>query len=247
MVAEKETLTKDERNSSTPIIGNLVWFSVPDIEIACEDLIRLAALAGLNEKYIPAPIRAADAFRRATSDIEGILKPGKIFVERLTVREVESTKERIVRKLIKEVRDKKDVCLSFEQIGIFVFDRESERMKVVTVTEESIGIMRKAEQLFERYRNSFVSIHVRRIIKNVLTDCRAIIVRPAGAVYFVPIACQSTLDSLCILLQALPGNSVEAYSIPITQRSLIKDKLYFHIHSRVSQIGGLEHSRLALH
>lgn len=47
-------------------LGNLVWFSVSDVEILWSDLIKMANIAGLDEKYIPAPIRSADAFRRAT-------------------------------------------------------------------------------------------------------------------------------------------------------------------------------------
>lgn len=39
------------------ILGNLVWFSVSDMEILRDELVKLAVTVGLPEKYVPAPIR----------------------------------------------------------------------------------------------------------------------------------------------------------------------------------------------
>ena len=79
------------------ILGNLVWFSVSDMEILRDDLVKLAMNVGLPEKYVPAPIRPSDAFRRATSEIGGVLRSNEEITEVLMVREVLSAEERVIR------------------------------------------------------------------------------------------------------------------------------------------------------
>lgn len=230
-------------NETTAALGNLVWFSVSDIEILREDLVRMASIAGLEEKYIPAPIRSADAFRRATSEVGGIISSSDDCTEVIMVREVLSAEDRIVRHLIKEIRDKKNVCLSYEQIGEIEFDRQYEQMKTVSVTPESIAVLEKAKILFERSRDYFVSDHLRRLMKNVLGACKAVGVRPAGAIYFTPMAYESTIKALHALVKTLPGNAVEMHYLPVVdaqeQRNMIEEKLRSHVMSQVSQLGSL--------
>ena len=224
-------------------LGNLVWFSVSDIEILRSDLLRMAALAGLEEKYIPAPIRSADAFRRATSEVAGVLKTNEDRTEVLMVREVLSAEDRVIRHVIKEVRDKKNVRLSYEQIGVIEFDRQYEQMNTFAVTDEAKPALQKATILFGRYRDYFVADHLRRLMKNVLGACKAVGVRPAGAVYFTPKGYERTIVSLHSLVQALPNNAVEMHYLPVVdaveQRTMVETKLHTHVMTQLAQIGGL--------
>ena len=228
---------------TTDMLGNLVWFSVSDIEILRGDLLRMATIAGLEEKYIPAPIRSADAFRRATSEVGGMLKTSEDYSEVLMVREVLSAEDRIVRHLIKEVRDKKNVRLSYEQIGVIEFDRQFEQMNFIALVDEAKASLQKAKMLFDRYRDYFVADHLRRLMKNVLGACKAVGVRPAGAVYFTPKTYESTIKALHTLVQSLPGNAVEMHYLPVVdaveQRTMVEDKLHSHVMTQLSQIGSL--------
>jgi hypothetical protein len=229
--------------SADNILGNLVWFSVSDIEILREDLVKLANTANLSEKYVPAPIRPSDAFRRASSESGGVLKTADDSTEVLMVREVLSAEDRIVRHLIKEVRDKKNVRLNYEQIGSIEFDRKWETVTTVAITDEATAALNKAKGLYSRYRDYFVGDHIRKLIKTVLNDCQAIGVRPAGAVYFTPVAYEPTIKALNALIKTLPGNSVEMHYVPLVnadeQKQMLAAKLHNHVLAQVSQIGSM--------
>ena len=225
------------------ILGNLVWFSVSDMEILRDDLVKLAANVGLPEQYVPAPIRPSDAFRRATSEIGGILKAGEDMTEVLMVREVLSAEDRIVRHVIKEVRDKKNVRLNYEQIGAIEFDRKWETMTTIAITDEANSALNKAKVLYSRYHDYFVGDHIRKLIKTALSDCQAVGVRPAGAVYFTPAYYEPTIKAMNSLVKSLPGSSVEMHYLPVVnadeQKQMLEEKLRGHVLSQVSQIGSM--------
>lgn len=225
------------------ILGNLVWFSVSDMEILRDDLVKLAQSAGLPEKYVPAPIRPADAFRRATSEIGGVLKAGEKITEVLMVREVLSNEEKVVRHLIKEVRDKKNVRLSYEQIGVLEFERQWGTMHTTAITDEAKSALHKAEVLYGKYRDYFVGDHIRKMMKLVLNDCKAVGIRMAGAVFFTPKAYEPTIKTLHALVKLLPGSKVEMHYLPVVnadeQREMLEEKLRGHVLTQVSQIGSL--------
>jgi len=223
------------------ILGNLVWFSVSDLEIFRDDLVKLACQVGLPERFIPSPIRSADAFRRATSEIGGILKSGDDLTEVLMVREVLSAEERIVRHLVKEIRDKKNVRLSYEQVGTIEFDRQFECVNVVAIADESKPALHKAKELYGRYREYFVAEHLRRMMKTTLGACQAVGVRPSGGVFFTPKSYETTIKALNSLVKSLPGGSVEMHFMPVIdaveQRAMLEEKLRAHVLTQLSQIG----------
>lgn len=225
------------------ILGNLVWFSVSDLEIFRDDLVKLASNVGLPEQFIPAPIRPADAFRRSTSEVGGILKVGDDRTEVLMVREVLSDEEKIVRHLIIESKDKKNVRLSYEKVGEIVFDRRWESVNTVAINDEAKPALDKAKALYVRYRDYFVAEHLRRMMKNTLTACKAVGVRPAGAVYFTPNTYEETIKALNSLVKTLPGNAAEMHFMPVVnlddQKQMLEEKLRAHVISQVSQIGSM--------
>jgi len=225
------------------ILGNLVWFSVSDLDILREDLVKLAQHASLPEKYVPAPIRPTDAFRRATSEVGGVINAGGDQTTVLMVREVLSDEERVVRHLIKEVRDKKNVRLSYDQVGVIEFDRRAEAVTGAAYEDSAKSAVAKAKKLFDRYRDYYGADHIRRMLKAALDDCQAVGVRPSGGVYFVPRQYEKTAKALSSLIKTLPGNSVELHLVPLVdateQRAMVEDKLRSQVMVQVAQIGSL--------
>jgi len=224
-------------------LGNLVWFSVSDLEILRADLTKLAQHSGLPEKYVPAPIRPTDAFRRATGEVGGVIKSVGEETTAIMVREVLSDEERVVRHLIKEVRDKKNVRLSYDQVGAIEFDRQTESIIASASDDAARSAAVKAKMLFDKYRDFYGADHLRRMLKTVLDDCQAVGVRPSGGVYFVPRQYESTVKALSSLIKTLPGNSVELHLVPLVdafeQREMIEEKLRGHVLRQVSQIGSM--------
>jgi len=224
------------------ILGNLVWFSVSDMEILRDDLVKLATNVGLPEKYVPAPIRNSDAFRRATSEIGGVLKLDSGSTV-LMVREVLSDEDKIIRHLIKESRDQRNVQLNYEKIGEITFERQWGTMSTTALTDEAKPALHKAKVQYNKYRDYFVGDHLRKMIKTVLGECQAVGVRPAGAIYFTPAAYEPTIKALNTLVKMLPGNSVEMHYLPVVnadeQKTMLEEKLRGHVLTQVSQIGSM--------
>lgn len=225
------------------VLGNLVWFSVSDMEILRDDLVKLALNVGLPERYVPSPIRPSDAFRRATSEVSGILRAGEDITEVLMVREVLSSEERVVRHLIKESRDKKNIRLNYEQIGVVEYERQWGTVSTTSFTDEAKPALVKAEALYGKYRDYFVGDHLRKMIKTVLGECQAVGVRPAGAVYFTPQVYENTVKAMNSLVKMLPGNAIEMHYLPVInadeQKQMLEEKLKSHVLTQVSQIGSM--------
>jgi len=230
-------------DNTNNILGNLLWFTVSDLEVLRTDLVKLVQHSGVPEKYIPAPIRPTDAFRRATSEVGGVINSVGDETTVLMVREVLSDEESVVRHMILEIRDKKNIRLSYNQVGTIIFDRRTETM-ITSASDNSAQIAAvKAKMLFDRYRDYYGADHIRRMVKTVLDDCQAVGVRPSGGVYFVPRQYESTARALSSLIKTLPGNTVELHLVPLMdateQREMIEDKLRNHVLSQVSQIGSM--------
>jgi len=230
-------------DNTNNILGNLLWFTVSDLEILREDLIKLMQHSGVPEKYIPAPIRPTDAFRRATSEVSGVINSVGDETTVLMVREVLSDEERIVRHVILERRDKKQIRLSYDQIGSIEFDRRTETIIASASEDSSRAAAVKSKMLFDRYRDYYSADHIRRMLKTVLDDCQAVGVRPSGGIYFVPRLYESTVKALSSLIKTLPGNTVELHLVPLIdaaeQRDMIEEKLRSHVLGQVSQIGSM--------
>lgn len=54
----------------TEIVGHLCWYSVGDDLYEREKLRQSLLINGIEEKYLPKPVRSTDAFRRATKAVE---------------------------------------------------------------------------------------------------------------------------------------------------------------------------------
>jgi len=229
------------KNPSDSALGQLVWYSIGDLEITREDIENLANTANLPSRFLPPAIRVVDAFRRATSEVGGVTLSGNDQLnETLLVREVSSDKDGILRHLVKESADKKRKQLTYDHCGTLQYDREQEDISGSYYVEEVAFAVDKAKSLFNKYRNYYTSDHIRRMVKSCLFDCQGIALRPAGAVYFVPKKYEASIQALRDFMKGLPGNT-EIHLMPVVdmdeQRAMLEEKLMVHVNAEVSRIG----------
>ncbi|MDX3100484.1 DUF6744 family protein [Nonomuraea angiospora] len=115
----------------TPIIGYLVLYSVFDSEITRDDLHRWFLALGLDDAFLPPPIREHDAFERVTGQAgvrasyridEGTARhrvPGqkapdqKVTEATLMIRHVSRDNLKVVRHMVREVRDESRTRLEY--------------------------------------------------------------------------------------------------------------------------------------
>lgn len=229
-------------NPGDSALGYLVWYSVSEVKITQEELQKLALNANLPEKYLPAPIRPVDAYRRATSEVQGVLRSSNEITESLMVREVCADKESVVRHIVKETADKQNKTLSYqEKCGTLVYDRESESLVAGDFTDpDAESAAERAKALFDIYRRYYTSDHVRRMIKSVLSECQALPLRPSGAVYFIPKKYEQEIQSLGDFVKNLPDEAVEFHKMPVVdmeeQRQMLEQKLRTYIEAEVARI-----------
>lgn len=219
-------------------LGTLCWFSISEMDISRDELLIKAKLAGLDERILPPAIRSVDAFRRATSEVAGTTKSPDGTTESLLIREVISDEEKVVRHIILERKDRKNIRLLYQQVGQLEYDRRSEKMFTQVLEEGCKGIVVKAQMLYQKYSKYYTADHLRRTVKNVLTDCQSIALRPYGGVWFSPIQYEQKIEALSSFIKSLPGNNTEIHTMPVVdmdeQRVMLEEKLLQHVQSKVA-------------
>ena len=70
MSVNLENMTAVQNENQEGILGHLMWYSVGKQLIKTDELKNKLIQSGLEEAWMPNTIRPADAFRRATKEIE---------------------------------------------------------------------------------------------------------------------------------------------------------------------------------
>lgn len=227
-----------DANESLPpdcVLGNLAWFSVEDRAYDGQVIETLFHQHNLNAAFLPKPLNPADAFEKATTEIDGrkyevTLPTGDSGTAILLVRQVARTDTVIERHLIREVRDGRNRRLHYNKIGEFVYYRpaadatgrvrpESARSRAsleptITGPERVFleGIVAEFGAAFDRYRRFHDGQKMRAIFRNYLLFLNAIQMKPS--VYFVHASRQAELASLRQFSQAMDGTTLSLWQLP---------------------------------
>jgi len=203
-------------------LGCLTWTTVSDIlSIPTEDLKKAVEDVGL-EKFMPRPILPQHAFRRVTKMFECQKQPhGEGTYINLLVREVKMGAGEVVRQLIREVVDGKNVRLDYKTV--VQMEIKEGRLAVFSLIPKGdlipaeAAAIEKLPQMMEDAMNHFDGTHVRYMIDVALKTCDPVSVRPSGGVHFIPQKHVGTIESmkqLCRQLNSYQGN-VRMWSIPV--------------------------------
>ncbi|QZT33660.1 hypothetical protein HUR95_15750 [Caldalkalibacillus thermarum TA2.A1] len=219
---------------SEGIIGHLTWWSIREHLITRDVLGQKLNEAGLDEGWLPNEIRPADAFRRATKEVECRKKetsqPG--VYKNYLVREVYSDKKMVQRNIVVETVDQKGKRLDYEgQAALLVLDKEADQLKVGVVLPEVEELAQEASRLYDIYKRHYPAQAVRVMVADILKSMSPTPVRPTGGVYFVPQAHQNELTKLCAFVNSLDKG--EAFKIPLIDtmdnRQMVNRKLQDHL------------------
>ncbi len=219
-------LVLNDKQYEANFLGRILWFSISDCKVTYEQLKTAFNNAGIDEKYLPKPISPRDAFRRATKVAEA--KRIKLDSERylnLLVREVKMSDTEIVRQLVREVVDSKNVRLEYLPVANMKLVNDTDFITEPIVSrgdlynDESIALL-KVENEFDRCKDNYNGRHVRELVQNILAGCDPVAVRPSGGVYFVPECYSSTVEGLSAMVRELSQYSIDSersrmYHIPV--------------------------------
>ena len=137
MMAAKHSEFKKfiKENGTLPadcVLGQLTWFTVQDAPYDADAMAKEFDRLALNSALLPAPLRADDAFEKATKRIEHFKYTvvGGHTAEVL-IREVTRDARIIVRQLIREIKDSRGQVLVYDKVGELVFYKGVIRVGVV--------------------------------------------------------------------------------------------------------------------
>lgn len=207
-------------------IGAIVWFTINEAKITRDEIIKLFVDNGLDERFVPNPIKPVDAFRRATSRAQVEYPYGDRQTAELYIDEVDYDEERVVQHIYRKVRDRKTIQLSHTQIGEAIFYRQSRNARRKGAGGESVKFSLKRGQLsdheqgiaeqfikdvhqsYELGKQFITGQALRGMVRNYVVSTNAISVRPSGGVYFVHRSRTDTIDALAKVVSQLGNESV---------------------------------------
>lgn len=205
-----------------PILGHLIWYSVKESRIKIEDMRRLFAQIGMPTDFLPEEPSNINAYKRATTElseeIEVKLDQNRtaVYMVRLTAK----SNEEIVKSIIKEVRDAGDKRLSYEEIGRVHFDKDTEDIRYYDLQPDSQPIITQIKQLYETYRTYLTGKQIRAMFHEIIQSMSPTLVRPSGAVYFIPYVHADMVQKMEVLSKELASFGITDFqsafeSIPL--------------------------------
>lgn len=211
--------------------------------------------AGIDRRYLPGPIGAADAFRRAASALERTAEAemdGQKVHVTLLVRDAVNDKERTVRQAVAEVRDAARVRLAYTPAGQFELGKAGghgaacELDGIYTLPYEARALVREAVAAFPGAFADALSLlddgHVRRAVEAMMRAEHVIGVRPSGGVYFALHGRRRVVDQLDKLFIALRpvADGARFCAVPVIdvarQRQMVAEATLAHVRGEVDSL-----------
>jgi hypothetical protein len=212
-----------------PLLGHLVLYSIFDGDVTRDDLVKWFTELGLDPQWVPGKLRAVDAYEKVTGpdgvrltyplpleDAAAVIAgggrksgkgPGRGVVRQqatLMVRPVARDGGKIVRHVVREVRDGEQNRLTYDTcLGAATFRRDNEVDEagagelLVEPQTTAIDALPRAEQAVVRYMLGHIDTEYRHrcryfsgdklrgMIRTYIESLNAVRVRPTGGVYFV--------------------------------------------------------------
>ena len=228
-----QDLTAVNKGKTESFLGHLTWYSVGKQLVQTKELELKLNDAGLDQVWMPKPIRSADAFRRATKEIEQRKATSNPSVfENVLIREVYSDKDMVQRNIVIETVDQNGKRLSYEsKAGIITLDKEKSTMSLDADKLIIREIYQEAERKFVTYKNHYSAQQLRIMVSRILQSLAPTPVRKSGGVYFVPSVMNIELSKLVHFIMSLENS--EAYKIPVidntSNRNMVNNKLLEHL------------------
>ena len=188
-----------------PVLGYLIWYSIKESRMKITDLRRIFTQVGISSDFIPEETSKINAFKRATSElseeIEVEIEPGKTAV--YMVRTKAKSDDELVKSVIKEIRDATNKTLEYKEIGRAHFDKDTEDVRYFDLETDSQPVTTQIKQLYSTYCTNLTGKQIRAVFHEIIQSMSPTLVRPSGAVYFIPHAHADMVQKMEVLSKEL--------------------------------------------
>src|SRR5699024_4012933 len=216
-------------------LGHLAWYSVGKQLIKTNELKQRLLNSGLEAEWLPNPIRAPDAFRRATKEVEQRKANSRPNVfENILVREVFSDKQAVQRNLVVETVDQNGKRLSYNsKAGVITLDKKNNSVTFLSDDTSINEVCVQIEQKFNDYKDHYSAQQLRVMVNKIKQSLAPTPVRKNGGIYFIPATKSIRLKQLIQFLSFLDNS--EGYKVPVIDstdnRVMVSKKIYDHFDS----------------
>lgn len=214
------------------VLGQLCWFSIPEMRVDHAVVVRQMQQSGLDQLTLPPVPRTADVFKRACTAAQKkrvyTADPG--ILHNYMVREVGKDSERIWRQLVLEVVDTNGRSLDYQRLVELTFDRASNTISVEWLQDPKTSVPAASEIIteirhyYKEWNNALTSYALRELIRNLLERLHSTVVRPSGGVYFVHEEHCDMLFALEDMVNNLPGGC-SFHTLPLLDDRKQRDML----------------------
>jgi hypothetical protein len=232
----RKHLDKFEALPPDVMLGHIVWFTVNDGAYPLKAISDKFDELLLDSRFLPVETSAFNAFEKACSNSLKVTQPYKLTGDQvgeiMAVREAFKSNEKVVRHLVREVRDSRRARLRFEPVAELVLFREKadSRNKIVrgsgalrsTIWEDRLlpnetthvkEVIIKWEQEYDRLYNFIDGDKARKILRDYIGFLNGIMMK--SGVYFVHVSHERELLKLQEFASSLGNSSkMELMDIP---------------------------------
>lgn len=211
-------------------MGFLVWFSVPDKDVALRTLKMKGGAAGLPAHLFPRSVREVKTFQRAVREQEGRRTRDDGTITETTVAVVVETGEDIVYQVSRLVRDADEQIIEYAKAMRVVFNKVTLRISFNPLggaaRADTLDIMTEIEDFYDKHQTRVTGAQVRTIVRRYLSEERdeqsqrdglgGLNLRgKSGGIYFVPSKHGDRLDELAEVLEELYPNRAYLHKVPM--------------------------------
>lgn len=213
------------------LLGYLTFQKIEDVRIHKNDLGALFDAHGLPRTFLPHEIKPHDAFRRATARAAGTIEidnGGTKQTARLLVREVLTDNKQVIRHLVREIIDNKNVALDYATVGKMLFNRATNSLFVGWSNEYLAEYdyekhLEDINTLFQDWTQFHTKDTVRNIVTKMIGSLNPVSVQHGGRATFIPKYGKDTLFSLKEMVAALPGGQSSIEILPLVDAEEVRD------------------------
>lgn len=261
----------------TPLLGQLVLYSVFDGEVTRDQLVVWFAELGLDPALLPEERRPVDVYEKVTGtsgvrrvyDLAAPLEDVRDRRRRLRnrgqsgglekeatlmLRTVSRDRRRIVRKVVREVRDAAKTRLSYDtDLASAIFHHDPDQslelgqgQLEVVPNETAIGklpelersavrtMLGEIESQYRHYGTYLDADRLRKIVRDYIEGLRGVKVRKSGGVYFIWAEHAATLAALRELVARFGGDS-HLVRIPLPNQAEMREMVRIAVTTKATE------------
>jgi cytochrome c556 len=220
------------------VLGYIAWYSIPEAPYDAAEMEAAFARLDLRSDLLPLPLKADDAFEKASNAINKTKYSLVDGEAELFCREVDRDDSQIIRRIVREVKDSKGKKLAWGEVGDLVFykaqprngriDPDTIRMRATLrggLSDSERDPLESALHSFNDRYNQYCNFHdaqkVRTIMRGYMGRLDALMWKQSF--YFVLASHREELERLATWVNSLGGAEMDL--IPLVDLPHLKDRV----------------------